>query len=119
MIILMAGFGAIFGSILRFALLNLAPRVFGAASAWMVMVINLSAALLIGITFGLHLSELTNTFCATGILGGYSTFSAPIVELADSLSDPSQRWRAFWKTILAFIGGIPVLLIGMWLASVM
>jgi fluoride exporter len=114
MLILLAGFGAIFGSILRFLMLELANRWFGDIAIWMVMIINLSASLLIGIAFGMHLQAGVNVFWATGILGGYSTFSAPIVELADALekNDRSQRNLVELKIIIAFVGGIGMLLLG-------
>ncbi|TYC50158.1 camphor resistance protein CrcB [Weissella muntiaci] len=114
MLILLAGFGAIFGSILRFLMLELANRWFADIAIWMVMIINLSASLLIGIAFGMHLQAGVNVFWATGILGGYSTFSAPIVELADALekNDRSQRNLVELKTIIAFVGGIGMLLLG-------
>lgn len=114
MLILLAGFGAIFGSILRFLMLELANRWFGDIAIWMVMIINLSASLLIGIAFGMHLQAGVNVFWATGILGGYSTFSAPIVELADALekNDRSQRNLVELKIIIAFVVGIGMLLLG-------
>lgn len=113
----LAGLGAVIGSMGRFSLLEIAPKVFGTASDWMVMVINLTAAFLIGILFGMHLPVLQNTFWATGIMGGYSTFSTPIVELANGLPNQSERTRVLLKTVLAFAGGVPVLLVGFWLGS--
>jgi CrcB protein len=83
------------------------------------MVINLSAALLIGLAYGCHLETSANIFWATGILGGYSTFSAPVVELANAMSTPSDRPFVLVKTAIAFIGGIPVLLLGAWLGSLL
>ncbi|MDR3189844.1 MAG: CrcB family protein [Lactobacillaceae bacterium] len=115
--ILIAGLGAMVGSWLRYGLLTIAPRVFGPAKSWMIMVINLSAALLIGITFGMHLSTLQNAFWAVGILGGYSTFSAPIVELADAFSHPGELPMVLTKILIAFIGGVPILLIGVWVGK--
>ena len=105
--IVVAGLGAIFGSMARFSLLELAPKVFGKASAWMVMVINLSAALLIGFAYGMQLPVMQNTFWATGILGGYSTFSTPIVALANGLQNPGERVNIIGQTLLAFVWGVP------------
>lgn len=107
--IVVAGLGAIFGSMARFSLLELAPKVFGKASAWMVMVINLSAALLIGFAYGMQLPVMQNTFWATGILGGYSTFSTPIVALANGLQNPGERFNIIGQTLLAVCGGRPCL----------
>lgn len=115
--ILIAGMGAVIGSWARFGLLELAPKIFGKASSWMVMVINLSAALLMGITYSLSLTLPWHTFVASGIIGGYSTFSSPIVTLADGITVAGERRFVIFKTLLTFIGGIPVLLLGMWLGQ--
>jgi|GEM_PF-3558231 len=115
--ILIAGLGAVVGSWGRFSLLEIAPRIFGRASGWMVMVINLSAALLMGITYGLSLTLSWHTLLAAGVIGGYSTFSSPIVTLADGIKVPGDRGIALGQTLLTFIGGIPVLLLGIWLGQ--
>ncbi|GAK30610.1 CrcB-like protein [Weissella oryzae SG25] len=118
-LILLAGFGAIFGSILRFLLLELGERYFGEAASWMVMIINLSASFLIGIAFALHLQSSMNVFWATGILGGYSTFSAPIVELADAFerNERGDRTLIEIKTLIAFFGGLVMLFLGIIVAK--
>lgn len=117
MLVLLAGLGAIIGSILRFVLLEWAPRLFGPAASWMAMAINLTGALLIGYVFGLHLQSDNYAFIATGILGGYTTFSAPIVELADGFTNRSELGLALIKTIFMFGGGILFLLLGIGLAE--
>lgn len=118
-LILLAGFGAIFGSIFRFLLLELGERYFGEAASWMVMIINLSASFLIGIAFALHLQSSMNVFWATGILGGYSTFSAPIVELADAFerNERGDRTLIEIKTLVAFLGGLVMLFLGIIVAK--
>ncbi|MCM0583352.1 CrcB family protein [Weissella diestrammenae] len=115
----MVGIGAGIGSIARLYLLEVAPKIFGQGRNWMVMLINLLAALLMGFLFGLHLNQASSLFWMTGILGGFSTFSAPIVELADGLLEQSQRMGVLLKTGLAFIGGIPILVLGYWLAQIL
>ncbi|MGN1294211.1 fluoride efflux transporter FluC [Weissella soli] len=115
--VVMAGGGAFFGSIGRYALLQWAPKWFGKASKWMVMVINLSAAFLIGLAYGLKLGDVASAFWMAGILGGYSTFSAPIIELVDALQAPSELPLVVGKTVLAFAGGLPVLMAGIWVAQ--
>lgn len=110
--ILFSGLGAMIGSGIRFLLLEFANHYFHHGKSWMVMGINLTAAFIMGIFTGLNLHSALGTFCMTGILGGYSTFSAPMVELLDALSKPSERWRVLIKILIEFIFGVLLVMLG-------
>jgi CrcB protein len=111
-LVLFAGLGAIVGSVLRFLMLENAEKFLGRNSVWMVMIINLSSAFVMGIFLGKGLEGGVSAFWATGILGGYSTFSAPVVEFVDALESHVDRGRGLAKLVFAFVGGIPVLILG-------
>lgn len=104
--IFLAGLGAILGTILRFVLLEFAPRWFGPASNWMVFCINMLAVLIMGWAYGMTLSLDVATFLQAGIAGGLSTFSAPIVELTEGLANPANRWRVLIRILALFAFGL-------------
>ncbi|MEG0372370.1 MAG: CrcB family protein [Enterococcus sp.] len=76
----LVGSGAAIGAMLRFTLNNYfesqtkrLPR--------STFFINLTGSLLLGIFFGLHLSDSMYLFLGTGVMGGYTTFSTFNFEL--------------------------------------
>ncbi|HCM85105.1 MULTISPECIES: CrcB family protein [Enterococcus] len=77
---LLAGSGAAIGALLRFTLNNyFEPQTKRLPRA--TFFINLTGSLLLGIFFGLHLSDPVYLFLGTGIMGGYTTFSTYNFEL--------------------------------------
>jgi CrcB protein len=79
--ILAVGFGAAIGGIARLLVTQLVVLRAGAAAApWATVFINVSGSFLIGIVIELAMSRaalppIWRYFLATGILGGYTTFS--------------------------------------------
>jgi fluoride exporter len=76
-------FGAGFGGCLRHFVNLVAARALGTAFPWGTFLINISGSLTMGLiagylTFrtGMHGSQHLRLFILTGILGGYTTFSA-------------------------------------------
>ncbi|KRN76241.1 fluoride efflux transporter FluC [Weissella minor] len=118
MLIIVAGIGAAIGSMARFTLLEMASKLMGSASGLMVLIINLLAALVAGIVYGIHAPLLDNTFLAAGIIGGFSTFSAPIVDLADGLSAPGQSGYAILRMAVLLIGGLLIFQVGVLLTKI-
>ncbi|KRN31780.1 fluoride efflux transporter FluC [Weissella halotolerans] len=104
--VIMAGIGAILGTVVRFVLLEFAPRWFGPASDWMVFCINMLAVFIMGWAYGLTVSLAVGTFLEAGIAGGLSTFSAPIVELTEGLANPATRWRVLVRMVALFSFGL-------------
>lgn len=116
-LILISGIGAAIGSVLRFGCLELASKWFGRLGDFMFLGINLIAAALAGVVYGLQPSLFANTFLASGIIGGFSTFSAPIVGLADNIRLADKRWLAIGRMFLLIIGGLLCFKLGQWLAN--
>ena len=71
---LLVGSGAAIGAMLRFTLNNyFEPQTKRLPKS--TFFINLTGSLLLGIFFGMHLSDPIYLFLGTGIMGGYTTFS--------------------------------------------
>jgi CrcB protein len=78
--------GGALGSVGRYLVSSWFLARFGAAFPWGTFVINVSGSLLIGIVLQLALSRAglspyVRLFFATGVLGGYTTFSAYAFEV--------------------------------------
>ena len=77
---LLVGSGAAIGAMLRFTLNNyFEPQTKRLPKS--TFFINLTGSLLLGIFFGMHLSDPIYLFLGTGIMGGYTTFSTYNFEL--------------------------------------
>ncbi|MCW0952645.1 CrcB family protein [Weissella ceti] len=100
--IIVASLGAAVGSVARF----LIQARFTAYAERTILGINWLAAFLAGIMVSLHLSPVLHTLMLVGLIGGFSTFSGPIIKLADSLGDASKRLRAIRDIVILFAGGI-------------
>jgi CrcB protein len=79
--------GAAVGGVLRYAVGTWTVARFGVQTSWLATgFINLSGSLLIGAVAQLAMqgavSPLARVFLATGVLGGYTTFSSFALELA-------------------------------------
>lgn len=112
--ILMASIGAAVGSVGRFMM----QTRFTANAEKTILAINWIAALLAGMIYAMHLPSLVNTLVMAGFVGGFSTFSGPIITLADALPDKTKRWRAMLDIIILFTGGLVLFQLGMRLISV-
>lgn len=88
--LLVALFGAI-GSLLRFFLVQITPKILFLNFPVGTLLVNLSGSLLIGIVAGLFeknlLSIETRTFVVFGFLGGFTTFSAFTLEFFNLLKN--------------------------------
>jgi fluoride exporter len=79
--VLAVAVGGAFGSVARYLISSWSIARFGAAFPWGTFAINVSGSFLIGVVFGLaaartEMSPYLRVFLTTGILGGYTTFSA-------------------------------------------
>ena len=106
---LLVGSGAAIGAMLRFTLNNyFEPQTKSLPRS--TFFINLTGSLLLGIFFGLHLSDPVYLFLGTGIMGGYTTFSTYNFELFVLWkNDRSMFYRYFFGSyglglLLSFIG---------------
>ena len=108
-IILAIGIGSCIGGICRYLLSQFIQNKFLSTFPFGTLGVNIIACFLIGIVFGL--SERGNfnmewrLFLATGILGGFSTFSAFSNETVALLRD-GQIWHAFTYITCSVVIGL-------------
>ncbi|MBE3562629.1 MAG: CrcB family protein [Hydrogenibacillus schlegelii] len=106
--------GGFFGAILRYlasAPLNARAAASGAALPWGTLGVNLSGAFLFGaLESALPLSSALRPLLLTGFLGGYTTFSALMLEIDDRWQN--RRPAAVAYAALSFLGGPIAVLLG-------
>jgi len=104
--LLVAAGGAI-GAGLRYGIGRMAAARWGAARR-STLLVNLTGAFAIGLLYGLEWPDRRPAlalFAGTGILGGYTTFSALKVQTA-VLTGSGARRSAVLYTALTYIGGL-------------
>jgi CrcB protein len=109
-LLLVASGGAI-GAAARYLASKAALAMLPATFPWGTWLINISGCLIMGVVAGLAstsaIAPSARLFLATGVLGGYTTFSAFGLEAQALLAD--QRWGAacayaFGQVILGVLG---------------
>lgn len=108
----LAAIGAVIGSSARYGVSLLMPSTDSAHIPYATLTVNLVGALLIGICaslVGVMESETRRTFLVTGVLGGFTTFSAFAVETVQLASHPIQ---AVMYVSATFIGAVVATHIG-------
>ena len=120
MLYLLVGFGGALGSIARFWLSGLVATHVGETFPWGTLVINVSGSLLIGIVLQLALSRAgfnpyLRLFFATGILGGYTTFSTYAFEIYN-LSTSAPPVQSLGYALGSVIAGVAAAYAGTLLA---
>lgn len=118
-LILVAAGGAI-GASLRHLGNMLALRLVGPAFPWGTLTINIAGSLAMGVFIELLVRRLGTSnemrlFVATGVLGGFTTFSAFSLDFA-VLWERGASISALAYMIVSVIGAILALFLGMWLA---
>ena len=90
-ILLLIGSGGFVGSILRYVVSQSVQNKFLSSFPYGTMSVNIIGSLLIGIVYGLvekgNLSPEARLFLATGILGGFTTFSAFTLDALNLLQE--------------------------------
>ena len=118
-LILVAVGGAI-GAALRH-LANLASlRLVGPNFPWGTMAINIAGSFAMGVFIELLARRFNGSselrlFVATGILGGFTTFSAFSLDFA-TLWERGEALPAFGYAAASVVGAIAAIFLGMWLA---
>ena len=118
--LLLVAIGGAIGSALRH-LVNLGSlRLVGSNFPWGTMAINVAGSLVMGIFIELlarrfNASEEFRLFVATGILGGFTTFSAFSLDFA-VLWERGAVAPALAYAIVSVVGSILALFLGLWLA---
>jgi CrcB protein len=118
--ILYAALGGAIGASLRYGVNVTAPKLLGLDFPWATMIVNVvgsfvMGALIAAMAAGWNTSQEMRVFLATGILGGFTTFSAFSLDFA-SLWERKNHAAA-----IAYAGGSVVLSLvavfaGLWLA---
>jgi len=102
-IILLIGLGSSIGGIFRYILAEGLQQKLQSTLPFGTFAVNVIGCLLIGIVFGFfergHLSQEWRMFLATGVLGGFTTFSAFSMETVNLLRD-GQYW-----SVLTYLSG--------------
>lgn len=118
-LVLVALGGAIGASLRHFV--NLASiRLVGPAFPWGTMAINIAGSLAMGIFIELlarrfNASNELRLFVATGVLGGFTTFSAFSLDFA-VLWERGAALPALGYALASVVGSILALFLGLWLA---
>lgn len=86
--------GGAAGSVLRYAVSLLALSWFGAGFPWGTLAVNILGSAAIGVAGGLNLQGEARLLVVTGLLGGFTTFSAFSLEAGGLLA------RSWWLAVL-------------------
>jgi CrcB protein len=110
------------GSVGRYLLTLLATSWFGSSFPLGTLGVNLSGCFLIGLGFALAdngiISPSVRLFFMTGFLGGLTTFSTYALE-SISFFRSAEMTNAFINIALNNIGGLCLVLIGIWLGRLL
>lgn len=107
-LLLLIGAGSFIGGILRYLTAQWVQGKFLSAFPFGTLVVNIAGCLAIGLVFGL--SERTNMgaewrlFLATGVCGGFTTFSAFSNETFGLLRDGQYVYALIYITFSVFFG---------------
>ena len=121
-IILAICIGSFIGGISRYMLSQLIQNKFLSTFPFGTLGVNILGCFLIGVVFGLNergnIGMEWRLFLATGILGGFTTFSAFSNETVGLLRD-AQYWHAFAYIATSIIVGVLATFIGILLIKLL
>ena len=117
LILVMIGGGV--GAGLRHLINGAALRLVGPTFPWGTMAINIVGSLVMGLIVGLLARRSGDTnavrlFLATGILGGFTTFSAFSLDFA-TLWERGAQGQAFFYVAASVLGALAAVFVGLWL----
>jgi CrcB protein len=117
--VLAVAIGGSLGAVLRYAVQNWMLGRLGAAFPYGTLLVNITGAFGIGLLMTiflnhLHISPVWRVFFVTGIMGGYTTFSALAWETY-ALFTKGEILQSVLYTIGSFAGGMTALLAGVFL----
>jgi len=120
-LLLVIGGGSI-GAVCRYGVNLLTARFFGSGFPWGTLVVNLVGCFLIGLSFGLAdrlawWTPAVRLFFVTGFLGALTTFSSFAVETVNTANGGSP-YLASTNFLANNVGGLMLVLVGMWVAKV-
>jgi len=111
------------GAALRYGLNVTVPKYLGEDFPWHTLLINISGCLVMGLiagalAFRYNLSTEWRLFLMTGILGGYTTFSAFALDFA-LLMQRGQNPLALLYALASVVGAVAACFGGLWLARML
>lgn len=113
-ILLAVGTGSFIGGVLRYLVSQFIQSKFLAAFPYGTMFVNIFGCFLIGIVFALsdkgNIPQEWRIFLATGILGGFTTFSAFSNEAVSMLRDGQFLFASVYVAASVFLGLIATIL---------
>lgn len=114
---LLIGAGGALGAMARYLLSSLVTQVMGTQFPWGILCVNLAGCFAMGLVAGaglqaIPLSDGMKAFLATGILGGFTTFSAFSLD-AVQLVERGQSMDAALYVIASVAGSITALIAGL------
>lgn len=108
-ILLAIGLGSFIGGVARYLITLQVQNKFLSTFPFGTLVVNIAGCFLIGLVYGLSEKGNINVewrlFLATGILGGFTTFSSFSNETVSMLRD-AQYWQAFSYIAFSIIIGL-------------
>jgi len=104
------------GAVARYLLDVAVRRRTGERFPWGILAVNLSGALLLGILSPLPADEAWRWIIGTGLLGGYTTFSAVAVTTA-LLAEEGRTRTATVYAVVSFVGSVVAAAVGLTVAA--
>ncbi len=119
LLLVMSG-GAI-GAALRHGVSLFAAHRLTASFPWGTWIVNLVGGLLVGLLLGIVIArggggETLRLFVGTGLLGGFTTFSAFSAETAFLILN-GQLWLAALYVLSSVFGALALAFLGLWLSG--
>jgi CrcB protein len=107
-LILAIGTGSFIGGVLRYLLSQLIQTKFLSTFPFGTLVVNIIGCFFIGLVFGLsdkgNVTQEWRLFLATGLLGGFTTFSAFSIETVGLLRDGQIAYASAYITSSILLG---------------
>lgn len=119
---LLIGAGGALGAMARYLLSSWITQVMGTQFPWGILCVNIAGCLAMGLLAGLgaqmiYMSNDVKLFLATGVLGGFTTFSAFSLD-AMQLAERGALTDALLYVLVSVAGSIAALLAGLALVRV-
>jgi len=114
-ILIAIGTGSFIGAVSRYLLSQIIHTKLSMAFPWGTLIVNIVGCFLIGIIFGLsdraNLPQEWRLFLATGLIGGFTTYSAFSFETMSMLRE-GQLWYASAYVLASIVVGLIATFIG-------
>ena len=113
--VMLVAVGGAVGSVLRYLTSVAALEWLGAAFPWGTLAVNAIGSLVIGAMAGADVEGSARLLLVTGVLGGFTTFSAFSLEVANMIERGSIGTAALYA-VVSVVGSVAALFIGLALA---